>query len=66
MKRVNLNNLFESSTPPANTNVLWVDKDESINEIRAIHKYNNLTNTWEPYLVSVNYLKPKEENTSES
>ena len=42
MKRVNLNNLFESSTPPANTNVLWVDKDESINEIRAIHKYNNL------------------------
>lgn len=66
MKKVNLNNLYESSNPPTDTNVLWVDKDESLNEIRAIHRYNTSTNTWEPYLVSVNYLKPEEESTSES
>ena len=57
MKKLNLN-LYESPYPPTDTKVLWVDKDESTGDIRAIHRYNHTTRIWEPYLVSVDYLKP--------
>lgn len=56
MKKVNLNNLYESSLPPTDTKVLWVDKDKSTGDIKAIHRCKN--GKWEPYLVSVEYLKP--------
>ena len=43
MKKLNLNNLYESSYPPTDTKILWVDKDESTGDIRAIHRYNHTT-----------------------
>lgn len=55
MKKVILN-LYESTYPPDNINVLWVDKDKNTGDIRAIHRYNQRTKEWEPYLVSVKYL----------
>lgn len=55
MKRVNLN-LYESHLPPRKTNVLWADVDRSTGDIRAVHRYK--AGNWEPYLVSVDYLKP--------
>lgn len=55
MKRVNLN-LYESQLPPTRTDVLWVDMNKSMGDIKAIHRYKN--GKWEPYLVSVEYLKP--------
>lgn len=58
MKRLNLN-VWESPLPPENTNLLWADVQESTGEIRAIHRYRR--SKWEPYLVSVEYLKPKDE-----
>ena len=58
MKKLNLSNLYESPYSPTDTKVLWVDKDESTDDIRAIHRYNHTTRIWEPYLVSVDYLKP--------
>lgn len=54
MKRVNLNNLYESPTPPADISVLWVVKDYNTGDIKVIHRYKN--DAWEPYLVSVDYL----------
>lgn len=61
MKKVNLNNLYESPYPPTDINVLWVDKDESTGDIRAIHRYDHAAEAWAPYLVAVDYLKPDEE-----
>ena len=58
MRKVNLSNLYESPYPPTDIKVLWVDKDESTGDIRAIHRYNLKTKTWEPYLVSVDYMQP--------
>ncbi len=58
MKKVNLNNLYESPYPPTDIKILWVDRDESTGDIRAIHRYNVKTKTWEPYLVSVDYMQP--------
>lgn len=55
MKRVTLN-LYESSYPPNDIKVLWVDKDENTGDIRAIHRYNQSTKEWEPYLVALDYL----------
>lgn len=55
MKKVILN-LYESTYPPDNINVLWVDKDKNTGDIRAIHRYNQSIKEWEPYLVSVEYL----------
>lgn len=55
MKRVTLN-LYESPYPPDNINVLWVDKDKSTGDIKAIHRYNQSTKEWEPYLVALDYL----------
>ena len=58
MKKLNLNNLYESPYPPTDTKILWVNKDESTGDIRVILRYNHTTNVWEPYLVSADYLKP--------
>ena len=58
MKRLNLNNLYESHLPPTRTDVLWVDKDGSTGDIRAIHRFRKVK--WEPYLVSAEYMKPSE------
>ena len=58
MKRLNLNNLYESHLPPTRTDVLWVDKDGSTGDIRAIHRFRK--GKWEPYLVSAEYMKPSE------
>lgn len=60
MKKFNVNNLYESPYPPTNTNVLWLDKDETAGEIRAIHKYNSTKGEWEPTMVGVNYMKKEE------
>ena len=59
MRKVNLN-LYESPNPPTDIKVLWVDKNEATGDIKAIHKYNIKTGEWEPYLVSVDYMKPSE------
>lgn len=56
MKKVKLDNLYESSLPPTDTKVLWVDMNKSTGDIKAVHRYRN--GKWEPYLVSVEYLKP--------
>ena len=66
MKKVNLNNLYESPYPPTDINTLWVDKDESTGKIRAIHKYNIAKGEWEPNMVSVDYMKPTEPEDSNS
>lgn len=66
MKKVNLNNLYESPYPPTDINTLWVDKDESTGKIRAIHKYNIAKGEWEPDMVSVDYMKPTESEDSNS
>lgn len=55
MKKYRLDNVYESYYPPTDTKVLWLDKDKTTGEIRAIHRYKN--GGWEPYLVSVEYLK---------
>ena len=56
MKKVNLK-LYESPYPPTDIKILWVDKDKSTGDIRAINRYNYTNKVWEPYLVSVDYLK---------
>lgn len=57
MRKINLNNLYESSYPPTDTKVLWVVKNTS-GDIEVIHRYNVKIGSWEPYLVSVEYMKP--------
>lgn len=64
MKRLNLNNLYESHLPPIRTDVLWVDKDENTGDIRAIHRFRK--GKWEPYLVSAEYMKPSEPTEPET
>ena len=59
MKKVNLDNVYESHYAPANTNVLWADIDEATGDIKAIHRFRK--GSWEPYLVAVDYMKPNEE-----
>lgn len=58
MKKLNLNNLYESHLPPTRTDVLWVDVDEATGDIRCISRFNK--GVWEPYLVSLDYMKPEE------
>ena len=58
MNKLNLNNLYESRLPPTRTDVLWVDKDKNTGDIKAIHRFKN--GKWNPYLVSVDYMKPNE------
>ena len=54
MKKVILN-LYESPYPPNDIKVLWVDKDGNTGDIKAIHRYNQSTKEWEPYLVALDY-----------
>lgn len=49
-------NLYEQKLPPDNLNNLWVDTDSN-GDIKAIHRYNRSKREWEPYLVSVDYLR---------
>lgn len=66
MKKYKLDNLYESPLPPVNVNILWADVDENTGDLRAIHRYNKIEGKWEPYMVSVDYLKEdgKEDNES--
>lgn len=57
MKKVILNNLYESPTPPKDINLLWVDKDENSGDIINIKKYNPSKNEWENYLIQNTYPK---------
>lgn len=59
MRKINLGKLYESPYPPTDITSLWVDKEESTGDIKAIHRYNVKTKTWEPYLVSVDYMEPE-------
>lgn len=59
MRKVNLDKLYESALPPEDTSVLWVDKNESTGDIKAIHRFRH--GSWEPYLVAVDYMKPNED-----
>lgn len=59
MKKVNLNNMYESSNPPVDINTLWVDRDETTDKIRAIHKYDTSKGEWVPDMVSVDYMAPE-------
>jgi hypothetical protein len=63
MKKVNLNNLYESPYPPTDINTLWVDKDENTGKIKAIHEYNKSKGEWEPSMVSVDYLEESSTDT---
>lgn len=47
MKKLNLN-LYESPYPPTDTNVFWVDVNESTGDIATIKKFEN--GEWVPYL----------------
>lgn len=46
MKKLNLK-LYESSTPPEDTNVLWVDIDEDTNKLKSIQQYNHSNEQWD-------------------
>lgn len=52
MKKLNLNNLYESLLPPESTNVLWADIDENTKKLKDIKEYNNSTGEWEPVVIS--------------
>lgn len=58
MKKVNLK-LYESALPPTDIKVLWANVDENTGDIKAVHRYNIKAGEWEPYLVSVDYMKPE-------
>lgn len=58
MRRIKLDNVYESPTPLENINNLWGDIDENTGELLAIHRYNTDNNEWEPYMVSVSYMEP--------
>lgn len=61
MKRLKDLDLYESILPPERTDVLWVKKDHNTGDIQVINKYNHTNGSWEPWLVSVDYMKPDEE-----
>lgn len=65
MKKVRLNNLYESPLPPEDINILWADIDEDTEELRAIHKYNKSKGKWEPNMVSVDFMNPDGEDEGE-
>ena len=46
MKKLNLNNIYESSFAPTDIRVLWADVDKSTGDIKAIHRYNQTTKEW--------------------
>lgn len=52
MKRFNFNKpMVESPTPPLNTDVLWVDVDESTGKVASVKKF--LREEWVDYLIFV-------------
>lgn len=61
MRKVILEKLYENPLPPEDTSVLWVDRDETIDDIRAIHRYNKKAQEWEPWLVNVTFMEPEDE-----
>lgn len=61
MKKVILNNLYQSSLPPKNTSVLWTKLNEN-GDIVSIFRY--IKGEWVPYLVSIDYIKPEEDKKS--
>lgn len=58
MRKIKLDNIYESPTPLENINDLWGDIDKNTGELLAIHKYNPDKGEWEPKMVSVDYMKP--------
>lgn len=52
MRKIKLDNVYESPNPPDDINVLWGDIDESTGELVSIKKYNTVNNEWEPYMES--------------
>lgn len=58
MRKIRLDNVYESPVPLDNINNLWGDIDENTGELLAIHKYDAGKGEWEPYMVSVEYIKP--------
>lgn len=56
MKKLNLNNLYESHLPPERVDILWADKDAGTGDLKAIHRFKN--GSWEPYMVSTEYMEP--------
>ena len=58
MKKIILNNLYQSQLPPTDTKVLWVKLKEASDDIESIFRFKN--GSWEPYLVSVDFMKPTE------
>lgn len=59
MRRIKLDNVYESPTPLEDINNLWGDIDENTGELLAIHRYNTGKGEWEPIMVSVDYIKPE-------
>lgn len=57
MKKILIDNLYQSDVTPQNTNVLWVQLDNSTGEIESIARFKD--GMWQPYLVSVDYFKTK-------
>lgn len=68
MKKINLNNLYESPVPPSRTDVLWVDKvtkeevPGTLGEIKTVKKFNPLTREWEVVLVNYKDIMNQIEN----
>lgn len=58
MRKVILNNLYQSSLPPTDISVLWVKMREGSQDIESIFRFKN--GSWEPYLVSIDFMKPEE------
>lgn len=58
MKKIILNNLYQSSLPPTDISVLWVKIKEDSQDIESIFRFRN--GSWEPYLVSIDFMKPEE------
>jgi hypothetical protein len=63
MKKLNLNNLYESSLPPERTDVLWVSTNKSTGDIESISRFKN--GLWELYLVSTDFFNTKKNTESE-
>lgn len=59
MKKIILNNLYQSSLPPTDISVLWVKLKEESQDIESIFRFRN--GSWEPYLVSIDFMKPSQE-----
>lgn len=68
MRKVNLNNLYESPLPPTSTNVLWVTmitKEEvpgTLGQIGSIKEFNSHTGEWETILVNYKDIMHQIEN----